>query len=126
MALFEKFIWSDSKANKKSKLIEKILVNLNNTLNTRKHYGTFVETLGLTDFSGYKPTETMLDSIRLEIKNNIEHHEPRMRIDTISLDKMEKPALLYFRIECQIDNSPHILNMIFNSSAGNIKVQRRS
>ncbi len=61
-----------------------IIRNLNNVLTTKRGYGYFLETFGLTD-AAFRTTEEMVIVLSREIKENVRLYEPR--VELIEIDE---------------------------------------
>ena len=72
-----------------------IVRNLNNVLTTKRGYGYFLETFGLTD-AAFRTTEEMVLVLSRELTENIRLYEPR--VELIDIDEEysegERPRLV--------------------------------
>jgi type VI secretion system lysozyme-like protein len=77
-----------------------IVDNLNNVLNTRKGFGSFVKNFGIGDWNAYKSRGKIVETIMAEIKENIANYEPRVRLDHIEEVAADSPFRLRFQVKC--------------------------
>ncbi|SEM09382.1 type VI secretion system lysozyme-like protein [Syntrophus gentianae] len=114
MTLFSKFGDRSSAAVKKSD-IEDIIENLNDVLNTKKGYGSFLPDFGIRDMNEYSSRDQLAAVIMEEVKYNIEHYEPRLQLMKISIEENQDPFRISFKIECRVRDTQKALFMEFNS-----------
>jgi type VI secretion system lysozyme-like protein len=114
MAFFNKF---DRTPGMKSidPYLASIVENLNNILNTKKDYGSFLTDLGIRDLNEYRSRDDILNILMEEVKKNIEQYEPRVEIVDITPQKTEKSFVLSFKIECIVRNNSESLRMVFDT-----------
>jgi type VI secretion system lysozyme-like protein len=114
MAFFNKF---DRTPGMKSidPYLASIVENLNNILNTKKDYGSFLTDLGIRDLNEYRSRDDILNILMEEVKKNIEEYEPRVEIVDITPQKTEKSFVLSFKIECIVRNNSESLRMVFDT-----------
>ena len=92
-----------------------IILNLNNILNTRKGYGSFLPDLGIQDMNEYRSHTAISKEVMKQVKRNIELYEPRLENISIKIKKSDDPARLYFDIECTVKNSKRVFLLTFDS-----------
>ncbi len=114
MTLFSKFGDRSSAAVKKND-IEDIIENLNDVLNTKKGYGSFLPDFGIRDMNEYSSRDQLAAVIMEEVKYNIEHYEPRLQLMKISIEENQDPFRISFKIECRVRDTQKALFMEFNS-----------
>lgn len=114
MAFFDKFI-EKSKIDKKNQALYSIMENLNNILNTKKGYGSFLPGFGIRDMNQYSSREHLASAIMDEVKYGIEKYEPRLQLIKISLKDSNDLFKLSFKIECSIKDTTQALVMEFDS-----------
>ena len=114
MAFFNKFM-EKSKIDKKDQTLYSIVENLNNILNTKKGYGSFLPGFGIRDMNQYSSREHLAAVIMDEVKYGIENYEPRLQFINISLKNSNNIFNLSFKIECRIKNAAQALVMEFDS-----------
>jgi type VI secretion system lysozyme-like protein len=114
MAFFNKF---DRTPGMKSidPYLASIVENLNNILNTKKDYGSFLTDLGIRDLNEYRSRDDISTILMEEVKKNIEQYEPRVEIVDITPQKTEKSFVLSFKIECIVRNNSESLRMVFDT-----------
>ena len=89
--------------------------NLNNILNTKKDYGSFLTDLGIRDLNEYRSRDDISTILMEEVKKNIEDYEPRVEIVDITPQKTEMSFVLSFKIECIVRNNSESLRMVFDT-----------
>ena len=92
-----------------------IVENLNNILNTKKDYGSFLTDLGIRDLNEYRSRDDISTRLMEEVKKNIEDYEPRVEIVDITPQKTEMSFVLSFKIECIVRNNSESLRMVFDT-----------
>jgi type VI secretion system lysozyme-like protein len=92
-----------------------IVENLNNILNTKKDYGSFLTDLGIRDLNEYRSRDDISTRLMEEVKKNIEEYEPRVEIVDITPQKTEMSFVLSFKIECIVRNNSESLRMVFDT-----------
>jgi type VI secretion system lysozyme-like protein len=114
MAFFHKF---DRTPGMKSidPYLASIVENLNNILNTKKDYGSFLTELGIRDLNEYRSRDDISIILMEEVKKNIEEYEPRVKLVDISPQKTEMSFVLSFKIECIVRNNAESLRMVFDT-----------
>jgi type VI secretion system lysozyme-like protein len=114
MAFFNKF---DRTPGMKSidPYLASIVENLNNILNTKKDYGSFLTDLGIRDLNEYRSRDDISIILMEEVKKNIEDYEPRVEIVDITPQKTEMSFVLSFKIECIVRNNSESLRMVFDT-----------
>ena len=114
MAFFNKFA-GKSTAGPEEADIQSIIENLNNVLNTKKGYGSFLEGYGIRDMNEYSSHDHLAAAIMDEVTYNIEHYEPRLRLVSISVEDTDNPFRIAFKIECSVKETAQALFMEFDS-----------
>jgi len=122
MALFNKFKY-DKGTDGRSDSIHDIVENMNNILNTKKDYGTYLKEYGIRDLNEFNSRDGMIEIIMEEVVRCIENYEPR--VDIINVIKEEETDMfkLSFKMECVIRNSKKTLNMVFDTVFNNIIIE---
>jgi type VI secretion system protein len=121
MGFFNKFSHDLQSRSGDQDLLD-VLDNLNNVLNTKKGYGSFIEEFGIADMNEYRSREYMAQAIMKEVKRNIELYEPRVQLNEIILVKDDNPTRLSFRINCTIRRNAQSLRMVFDSTFNSFHV----
>lgn len=114
MTFFNKFD-SKSRAAESDPYLMSIVENLNNILNTKKEYGSFLTGLGIRDLNEFRSREDITSAVIEEVKNNIEQYEPRVELIDITPDKTDSPFVLSFKIECIVRKDSESLHMMFDT-----------
>jgi len=114
MAFFNKFI-EKSKIDEKKQVLYSIMENLNNILNTKKGYGSFLSGFGIRDMNQYSSREHLAAAIMDEVKYGIEKYEPRLQFISMSLKDSNDIFSLSFKIECRVKDVAQNLLMEFDS-----------
>ncbi len=114
MVFFRKF---DRKSGGKSvdPYLASIVENLNNVLNTKKGYGSFLNDLGISDLNEYRAKDDIASVVLKEVKQNIEQYEPRVELLDIKPQKTDSPFVLSFDIECIVRQNAESLHMVFDT-----------
>jgi type VI secretion system lysozyme-like protein len=123
MALFDKFMKNGRAAPEEAEAL-KIVDNLNNVLNTRRGYGSFLPDFGIRHLSEYRTRDDIALTVMREVKESIERYEPRVVVDDIELEDSNNPLLLSFRINCTIRTTSRSLRMVFDTVFGKFAVDR--
>jgi type VI secretion system lysozyme-like protein len=125
MALLNKF-GDSTPAGGKNGDIQSIIENLNNVLNTKKGYGSFLNDFGIRDMNEYSSRDQLSFVIMEEVKNNIERYEPRLQLITISIEDNHDPFRISFKIECRLRDTQKALFMEFNSVYNDFHIKNPS
>jgi type VI secretion system protein len=114
MAFFRKF---DTKSRVKSvdPYLASIVENLDNILNTKKNYGSFLNDLGIRDLSEYSSKDDIASVVLEEVKKNIEQYEPRVELVDITAQENDSPFVLSFEIKCVVRKNAKSLHMVFDT-----------
>ncbi len=123
MTFFDRFTGGTSPGTSKN-AIKGIVENLNNILNTRKGFGSFLSGYGIRDMNEYSSRDHLAAAVMEEVKFNIEQYEPRLELMGISIENDDDPFRISFRIECNIRETRESLLMEFNSVNKNLNVKR--
>jgi type VI secretion system protein len=114
MVFFNKFGGS-STPGRSDQDIQSIIENLNNMLNTKKGYGSFLDGYGIRDMNEYSSRDHLALAIMDEVTYNIEQYEPRLQLVSISLEDNDDPFRIAFKIECRVRETERSLVMEFDS-----------
>jgi type VI secretion system lysozyme-like protein len=114
MVFFNKF---DRTPKRKSldPYLASIVENLNNILNTKKDFGSFLIDLGIRDLNEYRSRDDISIILMEEVKKNIEQYEPRVELVDITPQVTEMSFVLSFKIECIVGNDAESLRMVFDT-----------
>ncbi len=121
MPFFNKFI-KTKQTSQNNEIVKSIIENLNNILNTKKDFGAFIKGFGIGDMSQFTLRDYLVPILIDEVKYNIEHFEPRLKIEKIEVIDTEHPFLISFRIKCKVKDSSKSLKMEFDSIYNNFTI----
>lgn len=122
MPLFSKF-HNGSRARPEHEGLLSIVENLNNILNTKRDYGSFLADFGIRDMNEYTSRSDVVLAVMKEVKANIERFEPRVRVTDIKIVEDDNPFTLSFKVECMVRDSTRSLNMVFDSVFNNFHIK---
>lgn len=122
MALFDKFNYNKG-AGGQADSIRDIVGNMNNILNTKKKYGSYLKDYGIRDLNEFNDRDGMIEIIMNEVVRCIEHYEPRVEIVNVIKEEETDMFKLSFKMECVIKESKKTLNMVFDTVFNNIIVE---
>ena len=122
MALFNKFKY-DKGTGGRSDSIHDIVENMNNILNTKKDYGTYLKEYGVRDLNEFNSRDGMIEIIMEEVVRCIEDYEPRVEIIDVIKEEEIDMFKLSFKMECVIKDSKKTLNMVFDTVFNNIVIE---
>ncbi len=127
MALFSKFMRNRNSGNSggglSNDVIRDIVDNMNNILNTRKGYGSYLKDYGIRDLNEFNSRDGMIEIIIDEVVRCIEFYEPRIRIVKVIKETETDMFKLSFKMECVVQNSEKTLNMVFDTVFNSIVVE---
>lgn len=102
--------------------INSIVENINNVLSTRRGYGFFLHDFGLSDNHHLSSCKDIAAIIIDEIKENIEHFEPRVEVIEIVDVRDDRLFRLSFSIDCLIRENARPLKLFLDPTLGCQKV----
>lgn len=114
MAFFNKF-GKSSTTGSGDQGLQSIIENLNNVLNTKKGYGSFLKNYGIRDMNEYSSRDHLSVAIMDEVTYNIEQYEPRLQLVSIAIEDNDDPFQIAFKIECRVRDTAQYLFMEFDS-----------
>jgi type VI secretion system protein len=100
-----------------------IIDNLNNILNTKREYGSFLADFGIRDLNEYTSQDDIASAVINEVKENIEKYEPRVEIINIARSEDSNPFHIAFNIECVVRKNAQSLHMVFDSVFNNFQIE---
>src|SRR5687767_392251 len=115
MPLIKKFITNKKNAGEIQEKITDIMRNLENVLNTKKGTGSLVKEFGIGDYNAYKARNKIVETIILEIKENITLYEPRVKLIHIQEAEAQNPFRLRFELKCAVLDYTRPIYIIFDS-----------
>ena len=122
MPFFDKFTSRSTHSPENPELVS-IIDNLNNILNTKREYGSFLADFGIRDLNEYTSQDHIATAIIDEVKGNIEKYEPRVEIINISRSEDRNPFHIAFNIECEVRKNAQSLHMIFDSVFNSVQIE---
>ncbi|MCG8472684.1 MAG: type VI secretion system baseplate subunit TssE [Desulfobacterales bacterium] len=103
--------------------IRGIVNNLNNILNSRQGYGSFLVGFGIRDMNEYSSRDQLSLAIMEEIRFNIETYEKRVELIDLAIEDISDPFRLAFKLECRVRETHESLLMEFNSVNKNLHIK---
>ncbi len=122
MPFFDKFTSRSTHSPENPELVS-IIDNLNNILNTKREYGSFLADFGIRDLNEYTSQDHIATAIIDEVKENIEKYEPRVEIINISRSEDRNPFHIAFNIECEVRKNAQSLHMVFDSVFNSVQIE---
>lgn len=122
MSFFDKFTSRSTHSPENPELVS-IIDNLNNILNTKREYGSFLADFGIRDLNEYTSQDHIATAIIDEVKENIEKYEPRVEIINISRSEDRNPFHIAFNIECEVRKNAQSLHMVFDSVFNSVQIE---
>lgn len=89
--------------------MDDIIRNLGYVLSTKRGYGYFLESFGLTD-TGFRTTEEMVLSMSKEISENIRLYEPR--VELIDIDEVYENGRTRLVVNLRLRDKTEKLRMV--------------
>ncbi len=123
MALFNKFMNNKASNSSVNDNIRDIVDNMNNILNTRKGYGSYLKDYGIRDLNEFNSRDGMIEIIIKEVIRCIEFYEPRIKIVRVIKETETDMFKLSFKMECVVRDSEKTLNMVFDTVFNSIVVE---
>ncbi len=102
--------------------IASIVANLNNVLNTKRDYGSPLRDYGVEDLSGHRTREAVAQAVIDQVRECIDRHEPRVRLEEIIYENDHNPLRLSFTIRCTIRETARALQMYFDTVFGKVNI----
>ena len=106
----------------KDPVLNSIIANLNNILNTRMGYGSPIKDFGIRDMNEYTSRDHISSAVMEEVKRNIELYEPGVELIDITIDDDTSSFKLSFKIECRIKKNARSLRMVFDTVLNSVYV----
>lgn len=124
MALFEKFAPAAGPLGGAAE-VETILANLENVLNTKRGWGSPLPDFGIRTLTEYTSREDIARTVMAEIRENIERYEPRLRLETITIEDTDRaPFRLSFTLRCSLVDGTQLVRVSVNTLFGSFDVSR--
>ena len=103
--------------------LQAIIDNLNNVLNTKKGFGSFVREMGIGDWNAYKARDKIVETIIEEIKENVKRFEPRVDMSEIEEVDSGSPFRVRFQVKCMFADKQRPIYIVLDSSENRISVE---
>ena len=118
MGLFRRISTNDHEENIEKDIIE----NLNNILNSKRTFSTYLKDYGVSDFSHYSAREDIIEAVMTEVKESIDLYEPRVKV--IEMEELADtgPFRMSFKMNCIIHGSNKSIKMVFDSLWNNFSI----
>jgi type VI secretion system lysozyme-like protein len=120
--LFDKFMAAE---RRRRTVADSIVDNLRNILNVKREYGSLWPDLGIRSLTEYRSREGIAAAVMDDVRQNIEHYEPRLRLDEIVLEQGDSPFRLSFSVRCSLVGGSQMLQVSFDTVFGKCDVMRR-
>jgi type VI secretion system protein len=104
--------------------IASILANLNQLLNTKKGFGSWIPKYGIGDYNEFRARRKIIETLRAEIEENIATFEPRVKLDKIDAVGSTSPFRLKFQISGSFAESARPIYIVVDSVRNNVHVER--
>jgi type VI secretion system protein len=103
--------------------IEAVVENLNNILNTKKGYGSFVREMGIGDWNEYRSRDKIIGTIIEEIKENVRLFEPRVSLNEIEEVDSGSPFRIRFEVQCVFNEGARPIFIVLDSQQDRVSVE---
>ena len=104
-------------------VLESIVKNLNNILNTKRDYGSFLKDYGIRDLNEYSSRTAIAEAVIGEVKESIRRFEPRVELKDVSLVNEDNPLHLAFKIDCFVHRGNRSLRLVFDTIFNSCQVK---
>jgi type VI secretion system lysozyme-like protein len=125
MALLDKFDSRRASGGRPRGLLDSIVQNLENILNTRREYGSPLPDFGIRPLTEYVSRDDIAIAVMREVKDAIERYEPRLELREIAMQADAGPFRLSFVIKAAIRKEAQTLEVSFDTVFNNFAVDRR-
>lgn len=98
----------------KTGVLEQIVENLNNVLNSKAGYSYFNSGFGVSDYSHYNSRDHIAQAVIAEVHDNINEFEPRLQCTSVDYEKDADASRLSFIINCIIKNDARSLKLVLD------------
>ncbi|MCP3940797.1 MAG: type VI secretion system baseplate subunit TssE [Desulfobacteraceae bacterium] len=122
MAFFNRFMDDDYK-RQTTDIVQDVVENMNNILNTKKDYGSLLRNFGIRDLNEFNDRDGMIDIIIKEVIRCIECYEPRVKIINVLKEAETDMFKLPFQIECVVQSNKQRMSMEFDTVYNNFFVE---
>jgi len=124
MTLFGKFGLADNSKLCDENLLS-IMNNLNNILNSKRGYSSFLPDFGIRDLNEYSSRDFLIPVVIEEVRKCIEQYEPRVKVINIVPVDEKDPLRISFNLECVVLKNTKSLHMVFDSVFNSFRVSNR-
>jgi type VI secretion system protein len=129
MPLFEKFEKLEKGEKRpgrgESSLVESVLDNLENVLNSKRDYSSPLPQFGVRALTEYVSRNDIALEVIREVREIIELYEPRIKLESIAVDDRERnPFRLSFTINCSLREGAQVLHLSVDTVFGTFDVER--
>lgn len=124
MAFLNKF-YNHSESGEAASEAEDIVNNLNNILNTKRGFGSFLPEFGIRDLNEFGSKGHIAATIIDEVVENITNYEHRVEVVAMNTINDPNPFRIAFSIECVIKNNRQTLRMVFDSIQNSFSIDNR-
>ncbi len=100
-----------------------VIANLNNILNTKKGFGSYVREFGIGDYNAHRARPKIVESIIREFTENIRLFEPRVKLDKIREVESDTPFRIRFEVKCLFLDAAKPLYIIIDSLRNDVMVE---
>ncbi|MCH2205678.1 MAG: type VI secretion system baseplate subunit TssE [Lentisphaerales bacterium] len=118
MGLFRRIATNDHEENVEADIIE----NLNNILNSKRTFSTYLKDYGVADFSHFSAKQDIIDAVMEEVEESINKYEPRVKVLEMEELPDTGPFRMSFKMNCIIHKSNKSIKMVFDSLWNNFSI----
>lgn len=112
MALLRKL--ANNRGTSEDDEIKSIIDNLNNVLNTKRNYGSFLQDFGISDYHHLSSRDDIAETVIREVSENINRFEPRVALIKVVDIKDDRLFRLSFRVDCVVRNNTRSLKLFLD------------
>ncbi len=103
--------------------LEQVRQNLEAVLNTKEHYGYFVEGFGLGRYTEKFGTQDLMKTLTGELLHSVMTHEPRLQDVELELRGRDSGLWLHFLLSGTRAGTPCTLRILFHTVSGQVRVE---
>ena len=104
--------------------LDDILRNVSYLLRAKRGAGSFMTHFGLTE-TGFRTAEEMLNTLSEEIRENFEHHEPRLEITDIDEDYVDDDPRPRLVVHCRVKETQAKLSLVLDPKSRDVTVAKK-
>jgi predicted component of type VI protein secretion system len=90
----------------RERLLEYVLQDLTNLLNTKAGYGYFLPNLGINDYSHYSDTDQIIEVVKACILENIKEYCPVLEVTGIHKMPSINLSRINLMLDCKLRGTP--------------------